>query len=150
VKSSSKIILVITGYLLALVIAWVVVTIYVAATSGPDRQTYGAMYDFGDSILFLGVFALASLPATGAALFFLRPYQVFWRVLAAGAVGIAVTGIVVLADVLVSRNGTLVFPLCGWLAPTRFTRFAFLGATAVETIVFVWVALLWFNFVRPG
>jgi hypothetical protein len=111
---------------------------------------------------------LASLPATGAALFFLRPYQVFWRVLAAGAVAIAVTGIIVLVDMLVSRNSTagallgqwsmlspirvllapalaMVFFLCGWFAPTRFTRVAFLGATAVETILFVWVALIWFH-----
>jgi hypothetical protein len=167
-KSSSKIILVVAGYLLALVIAWVVVTIYVASTSGPDRQTYGAMYDFGDSILFLGVLAVASLPATGAGLFFLRPCQAFWRVLAAGAVAIALTGIVVLVDMLVSRNGTagallgqwsmaspirvfaapalaLAFLLCGWLAPTRYTRLAFLGATAVETVVFIWVALIWFH-----
>jgi hypothetical protein len=167
-KSSSKIIVVLAGYLLALVIAWVVVTMYVAATSGPDRQTYGAMFDFGDSILFLGVFALASLPATGAGLFFLRRYQVFWRVLAVAAVVSAVTGIVVLVDMLMSRNGTagavlgrwsmvspirvfaapalaLVTLLCGWLAPTRFTRLAFLCVAAVETIVFVWVALIWFH-----
>jgi hypothetical protein len=165
-KSSSKVILVLAGYLLALVIAWVVVTIYVASTGGPDRQTYGAMFAFGDSILFLGVFALASLPATGAALFFLRPYEIFWRVLAVGAVAIAVTGIIVLVDMLASRNGTagallgqwsmvspirvfaapalaLVFFLCGWFAPTRFTRIAFFGATAVEAVVFAWVALMW-------
>jgi hypothetical protein len=167
-KSSSKVILVLAGYLLALVMAWAVVTMYVAATSGPDRQTYGAMFNFGDTILFLGVFGLASLPATGAALFFLRPYQVFWRVLAAGAVAIAVTGIIVLVDMLVSRNSTagallgqwsmvspirfflapvlaMVFFACGWFAPTRFTRIAFLCATAVETVVFTLVALIWFH-----
>jgi hypothetical protein len=167
-KPSSKIILVITGYALALVIAWVVVTMYVAATSGPDRQTYAAMFDFGDSILFLGVFAVASLPATGAALYFVRPYESFWRVTAAVAVAIALTGVVVLLDMLVSRTGTaggllgqwsmispirvfaapalaLVFLLCGWFAPTRVTRIAFFGATAVEAVVFAWVALIWFH-----
>jgi hypothetical protein len=120
------------------------------------------------AFIFLGVFALASLPATGAALFFLRPYEVFWRVMAAGAVGTAATGVVVLADLLASRSSTagallghwsmlspirvllapglaMIFLLCGWFAPTRFTRMAFLCATAVETILFVWVALIWFH-----
>jgi hypothetical protein len=167
-KSSTKILLVLAGYLLALVIAWVVVTIYVTATSGPDRQIYAAMYDFGDSILFLGVFAVTSLPATAAALYFVRPYESFWRVTAAGAVAIALTGIVVLLDMLVSRTGVaggllgqwsmlspirvllapplaLGFLLCGWFAPTRVTRIAFFGATAVEAVVFASVALLWFH-----
>lgn len=158
-KPSSKVMLVIAGYLLALVIAWAVVALYAAATNGPDRQTYGAMFGFGDSILFLGVFALASLPATGAALFFLRPYRGFWRVVAAGAAGIALTGIVVLVDMLASRDSTagaligqwsmlspirallapvlaVIFLLCSRFAPTRVTRLALLGASAVETVVF--------------
>jgi hypothetical protein len=171
-KPSSKIMLVIAGYLLALAIAWAVVALYVAATAGPDRQTYGAMFDFGDSILFLGVFALASLPATGAALYFLRPYQRFWRVLAAGAAGIALTGIVVLVDLLASRGSTAgaligqwsmlspiraflapvlapIFLLSSRFAPTRVTRIVLLGASAVEAVVFVGVALIWFHPLRP-
>jgi len=41
------------------------------------------MYAFGDSVLFLGVLGVAAIPATGTALFFLRPRQGFWRTRAA-------------------------------------------------------------------
>lgn len=170
-KPLHKVILVVAGYLAACLIASIVVTVYVATTNGPDRQTYGAMYDFGDSILFLGVCGLAAVPATGLALFFLRPYHLFWRLVAAGALAIAATGIPVLIDFLASSNGTagailgewsmlsplrifaaplfgIAFFLCALFAPTRFTRIAFIGATAVESVVFVWVVFLWFQPVR--
>jgi hypothetical protein len=69
--------LVTLGFIAAFAIAWLVVGIYVAATSGPDRQSSSGMYAFGDSLLFLGAFGLAAVPATGAALFFLRPRPAF-------------------------------------------------------------------------
>ena len=167
-KNSSKVLLILAGYLAALAIAWIVVTIYVSATSGPDRDTYGGMYAFGDSILFLGVFAVAALPATGTTLYFLRPHPLFWRLLTASALTIMATGILVLADVLEARSpttGTLLgtwstasplrvlaapilaamFLLSAVFAPTRVTRIAFLSATAVETILFVWVAFIWLH-----
>jgi energy-converting hydrogenase Eha subunit A len=167
-KSSSKVLLVLAGYLAALAIASMVVSIYVAATEGPDRQSYGGMFAFGDSILFLGVFVLAALPATGTALFFLRPYHAFWRLFAAGALLGTTTGILALANFLPFRYGTIgstlgawsmlaplrillapalaiVFLISGLFSPTRWTRIAFLSATAVETVVFVWVALIWFH-----
>src|SRR5215468_8072507 len=80
-RAAAKVGLVAAGYVGALVIASVVVVVYVASTSGPDRQTSAAMYDFGDSLLFLAVFVAAALPATAAALFFLRPHRSFWLAL---------------------------------------------------------------------
>ena len=62
---------------------------YIAATNVPDRQVYGAMYDFGDSLLFLGTLGLAAVPATGAALFFLRGRPAFWKILSISALAIA-------------------------------------------------------------
>lgn len=163
-KSSHKIILVVAGYLAACVIASVVVSLYVAATNGPDRQTYGAMYDFGDSLLFLGVFALAAIPASGAALFFLRPFHTLWRIASVGALVIATTGLAALAAFLVPPSARLntwlelsplriflapplaiIFFLSLVFAPTRATRLAFLCASAIEVVVFVWVALIWFH-----
>ena len=167
-KSSSKVILVVAGYLVASVIASVVVSLYVAATNGPDRQTYGAMYGFGDSLLFLGVCAVAAIPATGAALFFLRPYHLFWRLFAVGALSIAAIGLADLVGFLAPRNVTadsflgdwamlspiriflapvfaIAFCLCILFAPTRFTRLAFLSATAIEAVVFVGVVFIWFH-----
>ncbi len=65
-----KVAAVLGGYVVAFLIASAVVAVYVAATSGADRQAYGAMYAFGDSLLFLAVFGVAAVPATAAALFF--------------------------------------------------------------------------------
>ena len=70
-EAGGKVGLVAAGYVVALLIASAGVALYVASTSGPDRKTYGGMYAFGDSLLFLAVFALAAAPATGAALYFL-------------------------------------------------------------------------------
>src|SRR5215471_10677541 len=101
-RAAAKVGLVAAGYVGALVIASVVVVVYVASTSGSDRQTYGAMYDFGDSLLFLAVFGVAAVPASGAALFFLRPYPAFWRFLCAAALAVAASGIVAVINKLIS------------------------------------------------
>jgi hypothetical protein len=104
VKSSSKILLVGAGYLAALGIATVVVWFYAAATQGPDRQAYGGMFAFGDDLLFLGVASLAAIPATGAALFFLRPYPRFWSLSAVTALALAATGVAALVGVLAAQS----------------------------------------------
>src|SRR5262245_20088783 len=90
--------IVVAGYVAAVAVAWLVVHIYIAATSGLDRQTYGGMYAFGDSLLFLGVAGVGAVPATGAALFFLRPHRGFWSILSIG--GLATAGTAILASVL--------------------------------------------------
>lgn len=64
--------LVALGYVAALAVTLLVAGIHLAETSGPDAQ--GGMSAFGDSLMFLAVFGLAAVPATGAALFFLRPH----------------------------------------------------------------------------
>jgi hypothetical protein len=164
-KSSSKVVLVVAGYALALVIAFLVLAIYMAATDGPDRQASSGMYAFGDSLLFLGVFVVAAVPATGAALFFLRPYRAFWRIATVGALAIAATGAAALGSYLVPSASQLLgawaelsplrillapmFALTYFLfivaAPTRSSRIAFVCAGLIETIVFVWVAFIWFH-----
>ena len=63
----AKVGLVLGGYVLAVLVAFAVLTLYVAYTDGPDRQAYGAMYAFGDDLLFLWVFAVAATVPTGAA-----------------------------------------------------------------------------------
>jgi hypothetical protein len=167
VKSSSKILLVGAGYLTALGIAALVVWLYAAATQGRDRQAYGGMFAFGDDLLFLGVAALAAIPATGAALFFLRPYPRFWSLSAVTALALAATGVAALVGVLAAQSLTtsswamaaplrvllapvlaLAFFLGALFAPSRFARGAFLSAAAIETVVFVWVALIWSHPVR--
>ena len=78
--------LVLLGYALALVVAFGVTALYVVSTAGPDRDTYAGMYAFGDALLFLFVLGVASLPATGLALYFLRHDRPFWIALSVLAI----------------------------------------------------------------
>jgi hypothetical protein len=104
VRGPVKIGLVGIGYVGAFLVASAIVASYVASTSGPDRQNYGAMFAFGDDVLFLAVFGVASVPPTGAALFFLRPYRSFWRALSIAALAIAATGLAAFIDYLAART----------------------------------------------
>ena len=163
-----KVGLVVVGYVAAVMVAVAVVTIYVAATSGPDRQTYGVMYGFGDDLLFLAVFGVAAVPATGAALFFLRPYRSFWLVFSVVALGIATTGLTVLIGYVAPRTADVRFILHVWsalaplriliaplfalnlflsglFAPNRSYRIALLVAAVIEAAVFAYVAFTWFH-----
>jgi len=159
-----KVSLVAVGYIGAFAIALAVRTAYIAATSGADRQMYAAMFDFGDDLLFLGVFGVASVVPSATALFFLRPYRRFWRVLSVIAVIAATTAIAALLDarswraadarsiahawsalaslkILITPLFALGFFVCGVMAPSRIPRLTLLVATAVEVSVFV----LWFG-----
>jgi hypothetical protein len=170
VRAPVKIGLVAAGYVGAFLVASAVVAVYVAATSGPDRQTYGVMYDFGDSLLFLGVFAAVGVLPTGAALFFLRPNRMFWAALSAAALAIAATALAAfIAHVMARAAGTssmlyawsslaglrilvaplfaLAFFLSGLLAPNRASRITLFGVTVIEAGVFAYAALVWFH---PG
>lgn len=156
----AKVALVGAGYIGAVALASAVVAAYVVATSGPDRQTYGAMFDFGDSLLFLGVFGVAAVVPSGVALFFLRPYRPFWTVLSVAGLAVAVTGVAAFLDFLSWRwadahtTGSawsalaslriLIAPLfaltalvCAVMAPGRWPRLALLAAALIESLVFV-------------
>jgi hypothetical protein len=160
--------LVLGGYVVAFVVASALVAVYVAATSGPDRQASSGMYGFGDDLLFLAVFGIAAVPASGAALFFLKPYRSFWLALSVAALGIVATGLAAVIGYVAARTAdappllqtwsalavlrilvaplfALSFLLGGLLAPNRSSRFALLLATVVEAAVFAYVAIIWFH-----
>ena len=126
--AGAKVGLVAVGYLLALVVAWGTVVAHVAATSGPVAQASSGMYAAGDAILFLAVFAVASIPASGTALFFLRPYPAFWRTLSLAAILVASTAVVASAGLHLGRGGmaapvrvVLALPLAAlWLVAVPF------------------------------
>jgi hypothetical protein len=164
----AKVTLVGLGYIGALAIAFGAVSLYIACTNSPDRQTYAAMFAFGDSLLFLAVFGVAAVIPTSAALFFLRPYRPFWRVLSIAAVVIATTGVAAFFDflamrgtdphsvanvwstlavlrVLVSPLFVLAFLVSALFAPSHLLRIALLVATALEAFVSVCYALIWFH-----
>ncbi|MES2355435.1 MAG: hypothetical protein V4568_13755 [Pseudomonadota bacterium] len=166
-KPFAKVGLVTAGYIAALAIASAALTIYVSATNGPDRQTSGGMFAFGDSLLFLAVFGLASVPATGTALFFLRPYRIFWIILSVAALVISTTSLAAVFCYVVSKTAdphsvlhswspfavlrilvtplfAMAFLVSGLFAPNRGARISLFIATAIETGVFAYVAFTWF------
>jgi hypothetical protein len=167
-RPAAKAGIVVAGYVAAVAAAAVVVRIYVTATSGLDRQAYGGMYAFGDSLLFLGVAGVAAVPATGAALFFLRARRGFWRVLSIGGLVTAATGILASVLFLATRAATgrgalqswsmltplrilaapmlaLFFLLAGLFAPTRAARACLASAAAIELVAFAPVAYTWWT-----
>jgi hypothetical protein len=142
------------GYVAAFVVAWLAVELYVAATAGPDRHTYAAMYAFGDSILFLAVLGVAALPPTGAAFYFLRPVTRLWRALAitAGVAAlVSIAAAVTYAAKPQSQNVLVMltpmwmlatpllaatFVLSGLFAPIRSARIALLACGVLHLAVF--------------
>jgi len=165
-RPAAKAGIVVVGYIAAVAVAALVLRVYIAATSGPDRQTYGGMYAFGDSLLFLGVAGVAAIPATGAALYFLRSHRGFWRVLSIGGLFTAATAILASVLFLAMRSAgahgalaswamltplrilvapmlALFFLLAGLFAPTRSARICLASAAAIEVVSFVSVAGTW-------
>jgi len=167
-KPVAKAGLVAIGYVAALAVALLVVGIYVARTSGPDRQSYGAMFAFGDSLLFLAAFGLAAVPATGAALFFLRPRPAFWVTLSVASLAIASTSLAAFLvnvapmvfdshsslhswsafaslKILVAPLFAMFFLLSGLFAPSRSGRISVVATATIEVAVFAYVAFIWFH-----
>jgi hypothetical protein len=166
VSRSSRILIVVGGYALALLGAGAVTGAHVLATSGPAWQGSSGMLAFSDTTLFAGVFAVTAMPATCAALFFLRPVRRFWHVASIVALAIAATALATLVYYLVSPGTgealgawsalalirillaplfSATFFLALLFAPTRSARLALLAAGVIEAGVFVWVALAWWR-----
>ena len=154
-KRSSKILIVVAGYVVSFVIAAAVVRVWLAVSSGRDDSS--GMAAFGEMLLFLGVFAVSAIPASGAAFYFLRPYRWFWRVISVGALAVAATAIPPLVGyvcrapamwaplrVLAAPLLAMPFFIAALFAPTRRCRIGLLVATAIEAVVFVGVAFIWF------
>jgi len=160
-KPLTKIAIVMGGYLLALLVAIVVMYIYATLVDSPERQASSGMAAFGDSLLFLAVFSIAAMPATVAALYFVRRSDTFWRLTSVVALCIAMTGISALLAYLFNFDANSMFYTWSTLSPLRillapFLAFGFFlcslfaftpiyrnrlrAATAIEAMIFiVWI-----------
>lgn len=167
-KSVVKVLVVLAGYSLALFAACAAVYVRQLNTQGTDAQASAGMCAWGDAMLFGAVFGGVALFPTGLGLCFLRPLRVFWTILAIGALALAVTGPVCAVALELLRPlpnppaflqlfacfgifrafaAPLLAPaflLCACLAPTRFPRWMFLGATALESVTAAYSLLHWF------
>ena len=117
---TAKLLLVVAGYAIALLVALGATQAHQVATSGPAWQGYSGMLAFGDSVLFLGVFGLTAVPATGAALYFLRPVRLFWQIASITALAIAATGLAAFFGYLLFRSAQPASMLVA-LTPIRST-----------------------------
>ena len=156
----AKVAIVFLGFMLALAIACIALKVYVARTAGPDREQYAAMFAFGDSLLFLGIFGTAALPALSATLYFLRPHPTFWMLLSTATLAVSVTTIaasiaisyqrsagsagplsLLLAigslEVIFAPGFVMLFLLSGIFAPSRSVRVVLVAATLAETFAFL-------------
>jgi hypothetical protein len=168
---SSKFGLVAAGYVGSALVAVGAVAISIATMDGPTRDASSGMYAFGDSLLFLAVFGVASTLPTGAALYFLRPYRPFWSVLPVVALAVAATGLAALAihagapaadgssvaatwaplavlRILAAPLCALAFLLSGLFAPRRAPRIALFAAALIEAAVFSYLVLRWLLWAR--
>lgn len=165
---AARIGLVLAGYAIAFLTAIAAVVLHVHLGDPQERLLSSGMHAFGDAIVFLGVLALASAPASGAALYFLRPCRTFWMVVSAAAVLFAATAIPAVMDhyappppgppgapltagqALLSLRLVLApFPgfaffVAGLFAPAAGFRIALFGATAIEAVAFASLAAGWF------
>jgi hypothetical protein len=155
------------GYVAAWLLASAAVAIRVTNTNPADAQAASGMYAFGDSFLFLAVFAVVALVPTGAALWFLRPYRRFWVLVSATGLAVAVTGLSAAVLFGIGRHAATASPLaiwaafsvlrilvapllglaflvCGVLSPFRFARTACFAAAVTEAAVSAYGGFSWF------
>jgi hypothetical protein len=104
-RPSVKIGLFLLGLLTAYTLAWLAVDLRQRVyQEGPDAQTYGAMYAFGDLLLGVAVFGMLALGPVALALYWLRSIAWFWSVLLWTAMAFALTSVCALAFIVLVGN----------------------------------------------
>lgn len=165
-RARAKLGWVLCGYVLAVVVAWLAVGANIALTKRADSQASSGMYAFGDALLFLAVFCAASVPATGGALYCMRPYAPFWRALSVAALASSVTGIAAFCvyfagsilgagsplqswsagatlRILAAPLIALALALSALFAPLRPTRILLWSVAVFEAAAFAAVVVTW-------
>jgi hypothetical protein len=150
---------VLIGYAAALVVSCVVFYVYVYVSNRITAvQASGGMQAFGDFLLFVGLFGFLALFPTALALYYLRPFEMFWRVFSIASLVLAVSGL--LAAVMIGRlqqshwpvlgffglmrilGAALLgfgFSMCAVIAPTRSSRRFLIAAAGIEFLVSAYV-----------
>lgn len=153
-------IVVVAGYVAALLAAFAVFEIRQRSMRGPVSEASAGMSAFGDALLFLGVFAVVALVPTGVALHAMRRFDRFWPALANAALGVAATGVLAVAmyaftaahasdafqwsvlallRMLASPVLCAGFALAGFIAPEPRWRKRLFAAAAVDGAIVVCV-----------
>lgn len=153
-RPAAKIGVVAAGFVAAFLAAYVFVVLYISASGRSGVESESSMQAFGDTLLFLGIFGVAGIPATAAALYFLRPVPSAWRWLSVGALVAAGTSIAAIVDdtlilslsawtavgsfkLILAPLFVLAFALAAVFAPTRPSRRMLAAAAGIEAIAFL-------------
>ena len=154
------------GYAAAFGLACMAMAAHQAILDPADPQASGGMQAFGDLLLFVGVFGVASLLPTGLALYWLRQHQGFWQAISSLGLLLALTGVAAALLHAVGRHVAphsvlgalaafsvlrlLLSPLCALALGlgsllTAFTaqRRLLLLATALELLACAYIAVAW-------
>lgn len=154
--------IIVGGYFAAFLLALGVVSAYIEFTSGPDRESSGGMYAFGDALLFIAVFGMVSTVPTIVSLVLLRQSRRFWIALSVLALAVAGTSVAeVVASALVPLSTNLLvmlafprifmspffavaFGLAAWAAPGTKARLCLLAAAGMEAASAIYGFFHWF------
>jgi hypothetical protein len=156
-KRGVKVLVLVGGYVAAFLIAVAAAHLF-GASRGPEHSD--GMVAFSESLVFLGVFAVGSVPSTCFALFLLRRHRPFWIAGAVLAALIALTALWALVHTLnpavrgawadFSPIRVLLAPIFGLasllaaiVCPFRIWRLTYIGTFLVETAVFAGAFLFW-------
>jgi hypothetical protein len=163
----AKLLLVLAGYLAAVVAGGAAGYLYDRRVSALPYDTSGGMYAGGEAITSLGVFLLVALVPTLLGLWFLRRHEKSWTVLGIAALGFAGAGLLSVllppgirpgwagiplllaelmrvAHLLGAPLWIVSFGLFALLAPFRAPRRRLVLATALELVAGVLVLVHWF------
>jgi hypothetical protein len=159
---------VLAGYIAAVLTAGVAVYVRQLHTQGPDADASAGMYAFGDGVLFIEVLTVVAFLPTVLALYFLRPYRLFWSALSVTALALAATGFFAASVYVMSSSGRLAgsvwdmlaafsvlrmlgapllaaaFVTSGLIAPARWPRWGLIIAGGIEGAVAAFAILHWF------
>jgi len=149
------------GYVLAALLAVLVVVVHVAVTDGPDRELSSGMHAFGDAVVFVVAFTFFSALPSGLGLYFLRRVTWVWPLFSALGWTMASTGWLAVATVHLAPTPAdfgsvlavlriVLAPACmavlaavGVAAPSLGTKRVLFSAAAAEALTTCYGALHW-------
>jgi hypothetical protein len=152
---------VLIGYAAALLVSCIVFYAYVYVSNWTNAvQASGGMQAFGDFLLLVGLFGFLALFPTALALYYLRPFEKFWRVFSIASLVLAISGLLAalmigrlqrppgailgvgffgLVEILGAPLLGLCFSTCAVIAPTRSSRRFLFAAAGIEFVVSAYV-----------
>ena len=152
---------VLIGYAAALLVSCVVFYAYVYVSNWTNAvQASGGMQAFGDFLLLVGLFGFLALFPTALALYYLRPFEKFWRVFSIASLVLGISGLLAalmigrlqrhpgailgvgffgLVEILGAPLLGLCFSTCAVIAPTRSSRRFLFAAAGIEFVVSAYV-----------